>query len=573
MANHDVKVVVKAYDQASRKFGTIGKAAARMGKVLKKAAIGAGAIAAAVGVGLALLVKQEMKNIDTTAKLADRLNMSTENLTALQFAAELAGSSADTFNKSVEVMIRRMGEVRLGVGQAKLALVKLGLEVDDLVNKDPAQVFELLAKKIAKLPTAADQASVAYYLMGRRGMELLNLMKRLEKEGLSAVRAEAEKLGLTFSRLDASKVEAANDAILRLKALFKGVARILTVELAPVITALATQLTSAATSGVGLKEKIIDALEKMSFGLLGVGQTIDSVSIKWLAFAAGAHEGVAAIYDLCDAMTNLDELFGEWTYKGLAEEHRKTAAELIEKTIPLTNEYFESVRKLEEFFAKLRDRAEENANTASKGFLNTAIQIAKVNEQLTEQIELYGLSAQEKQLFEMRKLGEGLEGEELENFNRMLAETEKNMAKLEEMKVFATLEQSAKSLVESLQTPVERFKEVRAEFEKMLEAGLITSKQFERAIQEAGEEILKTGIQKQVEAPTWQSLPAQESRFLTRAPGGTVQTYQKETASNTKEAIKSLRELVRINQQMARESESANRRRTSKIEFVSSNLE
>jgi len=67
-------------------------------------------------------------------------------------------------------------------------------------------------------------------------------------------------------------------------------------------------------------------------------------------------------------------------------------------------------------------------------------------------------------------------------------------------------------------------------------------------------------------------LPAFETRFLTRAPGARLETYQKETANNTRETFKSLRELVRETKQMARELERANRRRTPQMELVPSNL-
>jgi len=67
-------------------------------------------------------------------------------------------------------------------------------------------------------------------------------------------------------------------------------------------------------------------------------------------------------------------------------------------------------------------------------------------------------------------------------------------------------------------------------------------------------------------------LPAFETRFLTRAPGARLETYQKETANNTRETFKSLRELVRETKQMARELERANRRRASQMELVPSNL-
>ena len=520
MAKRSVDVVVRARDNASRKFGRIGKAAARMGKMLKKAAIGVGVVATGVGVGLAYMIKQQMKNIDVTAKLADRLNMATEDITALQLAAELAGSSADTFNKSIEVMIRRLGEVKLGVGQAKYALNKLGLDVDDLIDKDPALVFEQFAKEIAKLPSAADKATVAYYLMGRRGMELLNLMERLEKEGLAAVRAEAEKLGITFSRLDAAKVEAANDAMTRLNAVLTGVSRTLAIELSPVLEAAIDEFVEMGTEGEGMGDKVVNAFEAMTKSVLYFSDSL---------FAAKElSKGAAAWWQ---RLTPVGFLYNK--LQGGGDPVNKWLTDLADKKT--------STEKADEFFARLREKEEQlkaerdaraaaggSGSDSSAGAVKVLDMIEKTNKKLKEQVELYGLTARAADLARLKKLGKGFEGKELEFFNLMLADIEKNMTKLGELDVFAKLKQSAKDLVESLKTPVEKFKDLREEYKKLLDAGLITSEQFEKALQNA---LSKIAPKKNPKQPQFGGFSS--AGFLTMAPG-TRSNYDRQTAANTR---------------------------------------
>ena len=108
--------------------------------------------------GITRLITAQMQAIDSTAKLTDTLSMTTESLVALQHAAQIAGVETKMFNKSIETMLRRLGEVRLGVGEAQYALDMLGLSADDLVAKSPAKTLELIAQRLQTLPHRADQA-------------------------------------------------------------------------------------------------------------------------------------------------------------------------------------------------------------------------------------------------------------------------------------------------------------------------------------------------------------------------------------------------------------------------------
>jgi len=193
----------------------------------------AGAALAVGGVaGFGYMIKQQMAAIDTTAKLSDRLGMTIEALVGLQHGAKIAGVDTETLNKSLEMFSRRLGEVDMGVGQAKYALDKLGLNYKALIDKSPDAAIGIVADQINSLRTQAEKAAAANYLFGRSGQKLLNLFEK-GSTGIRELRAEAVKLGLAFDRIDAAKVEAANDALTRVKALFTGLFRQATIELAP----------------------------------------------------------------------------------------------------------------------------------------------------------------------------------------------------------------------------------------------------------------------------------------------------------------------------------------------------
>jgi hypothetical protein len=83
---------------------------------------------------------------------------------------------------------------------------------------------------------------------------------RLGSEGLAANAEEATKLGLALDRVDAAKVEAANDAMARASAAATGIGQTFTVAIAPYIEAGAERLVEWATAGEGASSRVNVAL-------------------------------------------------------------------------------------------------------------------------------------------------------------------------------------------------------------------------------------------------------------------------------------------------------------------------
>jgi len=193
-----------------------------------------------VTIGAAAAVRSlssSMDAIDKVAKLSDSTGISTEALVGLQHAATLAGSSTEGLDKSLNKMVRTIGDAVSGERAQVQALSDIGLSANTLAAQSPDEAFGRIADAINKLPTAAERAAAAVAIFGKSGQDLLPTLA-LGSSGLAAARKEAEQLGITFSRLDAAKVEEANDAITRMKEAAQGLFNVLAIELAPVITAV-----------------------------------------------------------------------------------------------------------------------------------------------------------------------------------------------------------------------------------------------------------------------------------------------------------------------------------------------
>jgi len=223
--------------------------------------------------GFGYMIKSQLATIDSTAKLSDRLGMTTEALIAMQHGAGIAGVQQETLNKSLEIFSRRLGEVDMGVGQAKYALDKLGLSYTELIGKSPDEAIGIVADQINTLSTQAEKAAAANYLFGRSGQQLLNLFEQ-GSAGIEQFRLETERLGLSFSRIDAAKIEAANDSLTRTKAVFTGLFRSATIEIAPYIEAASNSFVDYATRGEGVGSNMVNVFESITLAIgTVVGET------------------------------------------------------------------------------------------------------------------------------------------------------------------------------------------------------------------------------------------------------------------------------------------------------------
>ncbi len=219
---------------AGKSFGgfmkRVGGGMAKFAKV--GGIVGGVAIGAAVGIGV--LVSKLTSGMDATGKLADRLGMTTESLTAMHHAAGLAGTSREALNKSLEGYTRRLGDALAGTGTAKTMLDQLGLSADKLARIPLDQQMGKIADSIAKLPTQAERASAANALFGKSGVQMVTMLQ----QGGAAMRdsmAEAERLGLTYNRSSAAMAENVQDSLTRIKAVFVGAGRSILVSALPVI--------------------------------------------------------------------------------------------------------------------------------------------------------------------------------------------------------------------------------------------------------------------------------------------------------------------------------------------------
>ncbi len=261
-----------------------------LGESIKKKLLGPmGQLTAAFSGGAILAgIKLTADGIDRIAKQAQTLQTSTQALVGLSHAAEMNGSSAEKMSATISEMTKKLGEAVQGTGDAKVWLDKFGLSAEALAAKRPEEVIGIYADKIKELPNAAMQAEAANRLLGDSNAELIPLLKG-GSEGIAELAKEAEQLNLTMSNVDASKVEAANDAISKAGKVIKGIFTQLTIKLAPFFEAFADSFTEAGKNVDGLG-KIFDKM--IGYAVKGAGfiaDAWDGLRIVWEGFKVGVN--------------------------------------------------------------------------------------------------------------------------------------------------------------------------------------------------------------------------------------------------------------------------------------------
>jgi len=187
-------------------------------------------------------VRNAMGQLDAQSKMAQRLGADADQLVALGFAADLAGSSTDAFNSAIEKMQNNLGEAQAGNATAIAMFGQLGLSMSELKGLQADQVFAKIAEQIQLLGDDTHATKVAIDLFGKSGGELLPLLKG-GAEGLNEMGNQAERMGLLFGDNRAA-VEAANDAIDSMKKAWGAFVQQVAVAVAPALKAIADILTA-----------------------------------------------------------------------------------------------------------------------------------------------------------------------------------------------------------------------------------------------------------------------------------------------------------------------------------------
>jgi uncharacterized protein YoxC len=253
----------------------------------------ASAVAVTAVTGLATAVfRTQSKLIDELAKSSDALGVQTEKLQALRHVGNLTGVSTEALTTNLQRMQRNLGQIVRQGGPAEKALEDIGISIQDIINLSADRQLEEISKAMASVENASLRASIASDLFGRDGARMLKLMEQLKNDGLDPVVAEMNALGASISRIDAGKVERANDEIQKLRVLSSSIAQQFTVGVSTAIATLTNIFIESRKGADSIADSVEELMNRLIIGSINVaasvGQFLEPIKASlediWSAF-------------------------------------------------------------------------------------------------------------------------------------------------------------------------------------------------------------------------------------------------------------------------------------------------
>jgi hypothetical protein len=496
-------VVSLAMDTA--KFtGDVGKAARSMAKLTAEAGKIGAAIGASIGVGamaLGSLVKGAIEAADATSKLAQSVGASTAEISQLGYAADLAGSSQEELGVALGKLARHAADAAGGGRAANDMFAAMGVTIRNADGsiKGTTDLLGDVADKFASYKDGAEKTALAQELFGKSGAKLIPFLNN-GRDGLAALAAEADALGITLTDSAGKAAEQFNDNLTRLSKAKDGLGRQIAQALLPTLETLTNQIFRSAkeTDAFGKIAAIAANGVKLllSAGAIGVavfktlGEAIGGAAASIVAVIQGRFSDAFNIAKatVSDFSGNLKSTAG--TLSSIWDASADTIAAKADST----------GGKL----AAPVIRAAERARAAARQIKSDAEKLYEAIEKrlsgLQFEVDTQGASERIKGLIQLTR-----EGATEDQIQRYLRLTEAQAAYVEGVEAAARAERDRMDIVqagvavyEATRTPAELLSKELERLNMLLENGAVSWDTYSRAVFDAQEKYDKAveGVKK-----------------------------------------------------------------------------
>jgi len=178
---------------------------------------------------------------DATGKLAEKLGMTAEQLSGIEYAASYADVSISKLEAAMSAMIRRTTNyLRSGTGAAATALRELGISTEYARKHftDTNTTFLIILDRLNKMPDGFRKTAIAQDIFSKSAADVLRISS-MSKTELGALLEEARKFNALIPNWAASMSAALNDTEAHIKYKFAGIKKLFSFSLLPSILAFA----------------------------------------------------------------------------------------------------------------------------------------------------------------------------------------------------------------------------------------------------------------------------------------------------------------------------------------------
>ena len=330
-----------AFENGSKKAGLLaGKLGKTLATGIAAAAAAAAAAVAAAGTGLAFFVQKA----DRLGEAAQQIGVTVEQLSGLAFAANETGASLEVLLEGTTNLAKSMSDaLQDATGKQARAFDAIGVSVQNADGslRNVNDVFEDIATRFSGFEDGAGKTALAMSLLGDSGERLIPLLNQ-GGEGIAAMKAEAEALGLIISTQTVREADALADNVSRLGQLSSGFSNLIAQRVLPSLVKL---------SEIMLENGIAALKWADDIGVLDVAAFLLTTTLKTLATAAIV---IGALFKATGI-----------TIASVAEAFNRVAA----------GDFSGAVAALKNGFLDIAKTAEETVDTVKRVWDDTAAQI------------------------------------------------------------------------------------------------------------------------------------------------------------------------------------------------------
>ena len=258
-------------------IASAGSKIQNFGKMAAIGLAGMAAAAAAGGVALGALTRQAINFADEIGKTAQKIGMTSESLSRLEYAAKLSDIS--------------LGQLQVGLGQLSKnmqagddAFAALGISVTNSQGllRGTEEVLLDVAERFAGMEDGAGKTALAMQIFGRSGADLIPFLNA-GRDGIAQLTSEADRFGLTISTQTSKAAEGFNDNLTRLGGVLTGLANKISERSAPAMKNLTDRFIKFIDEG-GYVESIANmigyAMDKLAEAVQWVSSAWEALSIR-----------------------------------------------------------------------------------------------------------------------------------------------------------------------------------------------------------------------------------------------------------------------------------------------------
>lgn len=266
----------KALGKTESSVRMLGKQAAKTRKRFLNWKVAAATLAGTGGLGL--LMKKSLDAADAIAKNSDAVALTTTQYQELAHAASLSGMGLEQFTSNMGGFTKRVGEAKQGTGALVTFLKKYDENLLKAVQSTRTQeeAMNVAAEAIKNAKTETDAVTLATTFFGRSGARMAIMLKD-GTNGLSAMRTEAQKLGLVMDESLLRNAEKANDQMDILHRMIKTKVTASMVEAAPEIQNMTEAFADNLPEIISMVSKLAEGLGMVSNGLSWIGDKLGNI--------------------------------------------------------------------------------------------------------------------------------------------------------------------------------------------------------------------------------------------------------------------------------------------------------